>query len=329
MNKGSGILIIQTAFIGDVILATSLVESLHQKQPGLPIDILVRKGNEGLFKGHPFLRNVLVFDKQKSKYRNLIHLIKTIRKTQYEAVINAQRFFTTGLITAFSGAKTTIGFAKNPMSFFFTKRIAHEIGVGSFVHEVERNFLLIKEFYGATLSKPKLYPTAPQKEKVAAYTEKPFVAIAPASVWYTKQFPIEKWVELIANLPNDWLVYLIGGPGDKTIADAIMQQSNRTNIKNLTGKLNLLESAALMQSAVRNFVNDSGPLHLCSAMNAPVTAVFCSTIPDFGFGPLSDDSKILEVQSELNCRPCGLHGKTECPEGHFKCALEINTNQPI
>ena len=78
-------------------------------------------------------------------------------------------------------------------------------------------------------------------------------------------------------------------------------------------------NSALMKDAQRNYVNDSGPLHISSAMNAPVTAFFLSTVPAFGFGPLSDDSQILDV-GELYCRPCGLHGFKTCPEGHFKCS---------
>jgi heptosyltransferase-2 len=59
-------------------------------------------------------------------------------------------------------------------------------------------------------------------------------------------------------------------------------------------------------------------------MNAPVTAFFCSTVPEFGFGPLSDDAKIIQIQEKLECRPCGLHGHAACPKGHFKCGSEIS-----
>ena len=72
-----------------------------------------------------------------------------------------------------------------------------------------------------------------------------------------------------------------------------------------------------------NYVNDSAPLHIASAMNAPVTVYFCSTEPSFGFGPLSDNKTIVEVKEKLNCRPCGLHGKESCPKGHFNCGLKI------
>jgi len=68
-------------------------------------------------------------------------------------------------------------------------------------------------------------------------------------------------------------------------------------------------------------------MHFASAVNAPVTAVYCSTIPAFGFGPVSDKSFIVEVQEKLDCRPCGLHGKRECPLGHFHCAKWIKDEQ--
>jgi len=91
----------------------------------------------------------------------------------------------------------------------------------------------------------------------------------------------------------------------------------------LSGKLTFMQSAALMRDAVMNFVNDSAPQHFASAMNAPVTAIFCSTVPAFGFGPLSDNSAIIETDEKLSCKPCGLHGFKSCPEKHFKCALTI------
>jgi heptosyltransferase-2 len=83
-----------------------------------------------------------------------------------------------------------------------------------------------------------------------------------------------------------------------------------------------------MKDARMNFTNDSAPLHLASAMNAPVTVIYCSTVPRFGFGPLSDVSKIVET-GELYCRPCGIHGYRSCPEKHFRCATQINVDQLI
>ncbi len=101
------------------------------------------------------------------------------------------------------------------------------------------------------------------------------------------------------------------------------------NVINVAGELSFLESAALIKNAVMNFVNDSAPMHLASAMNAPVTAIFCSTVPSFGFGPLSDRSVIVETKEKLDCRPCGLHGFKACPKGHFKCAYSIENEELV
>jgi heptosyltransferase-2 len=154
----------------------------------------------------------------------------------------------------------------------------------------------------------------------------PYVCIAPASVWFTKQFPKEKWVAFIDQL-KQFSVYLLGAPSDHEHCESIRNATTYPGVTNLSGKLSFLESTALMQHAVMNFVNDSAPLHLASAVNAPVTAVFCSTVPDFGFGPLSDRSFIVETSEPLTCRPCGLHGYKACPQGHFKCALTISNEQ--
>src|SRR5690606_18796652 len=122
------------------------------------------------------------------------------------------------------------------------------------------------------------------------------VCIAPASVWFTKQLPAKKWLELIHSLEKETTVYLLGGKEDFPVCEIIRQQAAARTVSNLAGQLSFLESAALMKNAVMNYVNDSAPLHLASAVNAPVTAVFCSTVPEFGFTPLSDHSRIVETK---------------------------------
>lgn len=318
-------LIIQTAFIGDVVLATSLVEKLHHFFPDAQIDFLLRKGNEGLLKGHPFIKNLLVWNK-KEKYRSLWSLLQTIRRARYDKVINVQRYAATGFLTAFSGAAETIGFDKNPLGFVFSKKIKHVISdEENTPHEIERNLRLINHFTDDSVFRPKLYPSENDYLAVAAYKKKAYLCIAPASVWFTKQYPAEKWVELIAGIPSSYMVYLLGGPSELPLCNKIAHDAGRPELAVLAGKLNFLQSAALMQDATMNYVNDSAPMHFTSAVNAPVTVVYCSTVPAFGYGPLSDKSYIVETGEQLSCRPCGLHGHQQCPEGHFKCAYTINT----
>ena len=327
-------LIIQTAFIGDVILATALLEQIHIVHPDALLDILVRKGNEGLLANHPFLNEVLVWDKKGSgsafaKYQDLWRLLKIIRKRAYDAVLNLQRYGTTGLMTILSEAKITVGFNKNPFARFFTHQVEHRFEPG--IHEIDRNAALLTVLDGTEkrlrrqpLARPKLYPSSADYEAVRAYQRQPYICMAPLSVWFTKQYPAERWVELINALPDNLSVYLLGAPTDSTACDAIRVSAGETKtVVNLAGKLSLLQSAALQQGAVMNYVNDSAPLHLCSAMNAPTTAIFCSTVPEFGFGPLADVSRVVQTPEPLDCKPCNLHGQTACPLGHFRCAWGI------
>lgn len=321
-------LVIQTAFIGDVVLATALVEKLHQYYPAANIDFVVRKGNESLLKNHPFIGEVLVWNKQDHKYRNLLALLRYIRLKRYDTVINVQRFAATGLLTAFSGAKKTIGFDKNPWSFLFTQKIKHIISnERNPLHEVERNQMLIESITDNVATKPRLYPSNADYEKVKPLQRSNYICVAPTSVWFTKQFPKEKWISFMDRLPKNLQVYLLGAPSDALICDEIKTTSKNKQVENLAGQLSFLQSAALQQKAVMNYVNDSAPMHFASSVNAPVTAIYCSTVPSFGFGPLSDKKFIVQTKEYLPCKPCGLHGKKECPLQHFKCGYTITDEQ--
>ncbi len=317
------VLIIQTAFIGDVILATPVIEIIISKYPQAIIDILVRKGNESLLDNHPHIRSVKTWDKNSSKYANLFSVIKRIRIERYSQVINLQRFISTGMITLLSGANHTIGFNKNPLSFLFTESKKHRFGsLSSPIHEVQRNASLVLETVDNYIVRPKLYPS--ENDFLKVKDRHPFITISPGSVWYTKQWPTIKWTEFINRVGAEYRIYLLGGKMDYALCESIINASNHVNIVNKAGHLSFLESAALMKNAKMNFVNDSAPLHLASAVDAPVTAIFCSTSPSFGFIPLSENSSILEYSDKLPCKPCGLHGRKSCPQGHFKCSnIEI------
>lgn len=319
------VLIIQTAFIGDVILSTPIIEKIHQRFPQTQIDFLLRKGNESLLVDHPHIHKLLIWNKKTGKYKDLLRILGIIRSNRYDVVINLQRFASTGLLTALSKAKKTIGFDKNPFSFLFSDKVPHQIGQS--MHEVKRNLQLISKIVDAAFIPPKLYPSAKDHEAVDQYKMTSYICIAPTSVWFTKQFPIEKWISFIDSIPSNERIYLLGAPSDTEACEKIKTSTKHPNIVNLAGKLTLLQSAALMKDAVLNYVNDSAPLHLASAVNANTCAVFCSTVPAFGFYPLANFSEIVEISTPLDCRPCGLHGYKACPLGHFNCAHKINNAQ--
>ena len=346
------ILVIQTAFIGDVVLATALLQNLHAAYPSATIDILVRQGADELFTDHPYINKVHVWNKKKNKYQHLFQIIQTIRRIKYDVVINVQRYLATGIITVLSGAKKTIGFNKNPLSFLFSEVVAHQFGAaadaaeaagrgaaqnsnsaalqdlsGVYLHETSRNHALLASLTTAPVAKPALYPSAANFAAVQKFQGAPYICMSPGSVWETKKMPAQNWIDLINAVPTNYTIYLMGAPNEKDLCAEILSGSSREGVINIAGQLNLLEAAALIKGASLNYVNDSAPMHLASATGAPVAAIYCSTIPAFGYGPLSDTQFIVETLEHLPCKPCGLHGKKACPLGHFNCGHSITTAQ--
>ncbi len=329
MNFLKKILIIQTASLGDVILTTPVIEKLHHAFPESKIDFLLKYGYQDIFKDHPFIHRVIVWDKAEEKYRHLRELIRVIRERKYDAVINVQRFASSGLITVLSGARIKIGFNKNPFSLFFTNSVKHALNLKSaFVHEKDRNLKLVEKITGNVREFPvRLYPSTHDDAKMSPYKTKGYITISPGSLWFTKTFPEKKWVDLIDSLDKSLYIYLLGSEDDADLSDRIISQSSHPNCLNLAGRLAFLESASLMKDALMNYTNDSAPMHLASSVNGPITAIYCSTIPEFGFGPLSEKSVVVQTHNKLKCKPCGIHGLNKCPEGHFNCAFSIQNKQ--
>ncbi|MEQ8715847.1 MAG: glycosyltransferase family 9 protein [Cyclobacteriaceae bacterium] len=319
------ILIIQTAYIGDVILSTALAEKLHQQYPQATVDYVVRKGVKSVLETAPYIDRIIEWDKSRGKYSALNQVIRAVREHTYDLSINLQRYASSGLISFLARANEKRGYTKNPLSFHYNEKFGHTIGDGT--HEVDRNHRIITSLTDPQAARPKIYFSDQDQQTVKPLSEGQYITIAPTSVWFTKQFPQNRWVEFLNQLTFDGDVFLIGGPNDAQFCQEIIEQSSCDRMTNLCGKLGLRESALLMRDASMNYMNDSGPLHLASAVNAPTTAVFCSTVPRFGFGPLADNAVVVETEQHLDCRPCGLHGHKACPKGHFDCANTIEIKQ--
>lgn len=323
MSQNSNVLIIQTAFLGDAVLVTSLLEKIRHESPQTKVQLLVRAGLEPIFEAYPHenLTKVWGYDKSK-KLKSWFSLRKQLSKEKFDQVFVVQRFFGMGLLSVSMGAKKVTGFQENPVSFLFNESVKHRFGHG--VHEVERNIDLVekwlgKQFYAPFLSSTPSLPT-PLKAKQ-------YLCISPGSVWETKRLPLQTWIDFILQLPKDQAIVLMGAPNEMELSASIARACPQHNIHNLTGKLGLLEAIGVYQQAALAFVNDSGPLHICSSVNTPTVAIFCSTTPEFGFGPLATWNRVIESNEILTCKPCGSHGKKNCPLGHYACGHGIQVNQ--
>jgi heptosyltransferase-2 len=322
------VLVIQTAFIGDAILGLVVPQALKQLYPDAEVHYLVRKGVESLTAHHPQLAHTWTWDKTQGKYRNLRNLLARVRQHRFGAVVTLQRFAATGLLCGFSGAPLRVGFAKNPISFRFTHRLPHHLGQKgdpNYPHETDRNLSLLQPFGmghpPAAWRVPRLHPGPQALARVQAMLPAGlFVTFAPASVWATKRWPAEQWVKLGRLITPNMPVVLVGGPADASLCQHIADSLPPGSAINLAGKLSLMESAVAIGRSARLFSNDSSPLHLASAMGTPTTALFLSTLREYGFGPLAPGSRVAQSPEPLPCRPCGLHGHKACPQHHFTCA---------
>lgn len=308
------VLVIQTSFPGDVILASALPESIIRAFPEAEIHFLLRRGNESLFNGHPYLKKVWIWDKKK-KWSSALGLIKAIRRERFDLIVNVQRFFMTGLITALSAAPDRRGFDKNPLSFLYTKKVPHVFREG--LHETQRNQQLIEDICGREASAPRLYPPDIQ------VSGKKYVVLAPASVWFTKQWPLEYWSMLASGLDTELDVVLMGGPADMELCSRIEAEVQRPVI-NACGKYTLLQSAGILKRAAAVVCNDSAPAHLATAVDTPTLQIYCSTDTRFGFQACATWHIIIQTPEALSCRPCSSHGRSECPLQHFRCGKSIS-----
>ena len=320
MSISNKVLIIQTAFLGDAILISSLLEKIRLESPDTSIHLLVRKGNESIFQAypHPNLTKVWAYDK-KHKWASWKVMQKDLKVENFDQVFVVQRFFGMGFLSLSIGAKKVVGFDKNPLSWFFTEQVKHEWGTGK--HETERNTALLTSWLGPKVYKPFLSFPGDNNLPVQDY-----ICISPGSVWETKRTPVRVWIDFIKLLPASQPVVLMGAPNEVHLAEEIEQACPESKIVNEAGKHGLVDAIRIYQHSLMSFVNDSGPMHICSAVDTPTVAVFCSTIPAFGFGPLASLNRIVEVNN-LECRPCGDHGKKSCPLGHYACGNQITGNQ--
>jgi heptosyltransferase-2 len=125
-----------------------------------------------------------------------------------------------------------------------------------------------------------------------------------------------------------YTIHLHGSNEDATICSLIEQTLEPALVINFAGKLSLVEVAKEISSASVAITNDSGLMHVASAVGTPVISIFGPTVREFGFMPRADNAIVLENVG-LYCRPCTAIGREDCPEGHFRCMREITAEKVL
>jgi heptosyltransferase-2 len=312
-------LVIQTSFLGDAVLTTPLLAELAARGP---VDVVATPAAAALLANHPAIRALIPYDKRgaESGFGGVLRLASRLRANRYDAAYLAQGSWRSAALALAARVPRRIGFDTSAGRFLYSERVTHR---GNEHHAVRLWRLAAgNAAEPPSALRPSLFPSAADKATVdqllAAVPRDgaKYLALAPGSIWGTKRWP--HFPALAARLAPVYRIIVIGAGADAPLAADIAAAAGPGRAVDATGKLSLLQSAALIERCAALVTNDSAPLHLASAMGTPTVAIFGPTVPGFGFGPLADRRAIAEVTG-LDCRPCSSHGPLACPLGHFKC----------
>ena len=321
MNK---ILIVQTAFIGDVVLASPLIDAVKTEYPAAVIKFLTIPYSAPVLENLPYLDDIIIFDKRgKDKFKQTFQIVQRLKSEKFDLAVVPHRSIRSAMMVYFAGIPVRIGFDRSAGSFLFTRKIKYRKDF----HEVERNLSLLdidntREYH------PAIYPGKQDDATVERLLSEfeisgDYICVAPGSIWETKRWTTENFTGLIDLIHKNNLgeIILAGAPSEKLLCQEIAD-SVESPVKIAAGRLTPLESAVLFKKSKAVIANDSAAGHIAAAVGRKVVSIFGPSVPAFGFTPFGEGHQVAE-HPDLYCRPCRIHGSRKCPEKHFRCMKEL------
>lgn len=317
-------LVIQTSFLGDLVLTTPLIASLAGRGP---VDVVTTPAGAPLLAHHPAVRRVIVYDKRRTDtgIGGLWRLARALCANRYDTAYMAQGSVRSAALARLAGIRAIVGFDTSAGRWLYTRRVRYTADR----HHAERLWQL-GAADGATAApgdiQPRLYPGETERMLVDQLLRAvprdgaPYLAVAPGSIWGTKQWP--HYPALAARLAPVYRIVVVGSADDAGAAAEIAAAAGTERIVDATGRLTLLASAELLSRCAALVTNDSAPQHLASAVGTPTLTIFGPTVPAFGFGPLAPRHRTAGLEG-LDCRPCDSHGPPRCPLGHWRCMRNL------
>jgi ADP-heptose:LPS heptosyltransferase len=322
-------LIIRFSSIGDIVLTTPVVRCLKTQVENSEIHYLTKARYASILEANPYI------DKIHTLNDNFSQLLKELTAENFDYIIDLHRNLRTLRV---KWALRRYAFSFNKINYKKWLLVNFKINRLPTLHIVDRYFETIKTFSivndnegldffirkSDEISIPELLPEI----------SIPYLIIVVGGGHFTKQIPAGKIVEIIEGL--NYPVILIGGKEDEQKASEI-QKLCAKKIVDLSGKLNINQSASLIRQSAFILTPDTGMMHIAAAYKKTIFSVWGNTIPEFGMSPYKagNGSEIFEV-TDLKCRPCSKIGFKKCPQGHFDCmnkqnysAITIKLNKTI
>jgi len=315
------IAIVQTAFLGDVLLTLPLCAAIRQVMPDARIVFVTTPMAAQFVAGLAYADDVVAFDKRgEHKGGKGLRRLAAEHCSGVDVVLVPHTSFRTMRLVRAMKAKRIVTFGTT-----WTRWLpgAQVLTYPHGLHDADRllqllrglneQFVVGKEAVGPL----RLFTQA----DTMPLPDKPYVVLAPGTVWPTKQWPLEYVNELAQQLAGEGRRVVV--VGDASVRGCV---TAHTNVTDLAGTTSLRQAAAVIAGASVVVANDSAPLHVASLQHVAVVGVFGPTVREFGFGPYGTHARIVE-QTDLACRPCSNHGSSRCPIGTHECMRSIAPKQ--
>ena len=320
-DKIHKILVIKPAAIGDVLLSTPVMENLRYRFPDAEINFLTQKYCKEALTGNPFISRILTYNLE---WDSGWFIIKKIRKQRYDMVIDLFCNPRTAMITFLSKARYKVGFRFRGRSYAYNIKIKRR---SNEVHNVDFNLDALRILGLEIISSvPKYYINEIHREFADNFfiennlNGSTVIGINPAGTWPTKVWYPEKFSELINSFDDGYnFVLFWGNESEKKIADKIKNDSKKKVV--LIPAVNLKYMGAIAEKCNVFLTNDTGPMHIASALGVNVVAIFGPTNPKLQ-GPLNSNSIVVRNES-LECLGCNLTRIEDCRYQH-KCMRELS-----
>jgi heptosyltransferase-2 len=324
------ILVIRLSSLGDILLTTPVLRLIRQHCPTAQIDFLTKTVYADLIRAHPCIDRVVCVPERPA----LLPVIHSLRQTQYDLVLDLHRTLRSRLLYHRLWARHKRAYSKR------TVRRALLVSCG---WNTLRAMTPVPELYAAPLRHLGMQTPLPPLEMYVAngcaeamqmHLERafphgfqhPLLALAPGARWPTKRWPVERFAAVAQALAvaQSASVVILGGAEDTPLASALCQRLS-VPVLDSTGTLSLMQTAALLQRCRLLLSNDSGLMHMATALHVPVVAIFGPTVQEFGFYPFQARAQV--ISATLSCRPCSTKGSQRCPRGHHHCMQQVTVPQ--
>jgi heptosyltransferase-2 len=315
------ILVIRLSSLGDVVLITPALRALHQSFPRARIQVATRSEYVPLLRPSPWVDAAQALDRKGEK--NFVTYLKGIRREGYDLVVDLHATLRSRMIAQASGAGKVLRYRKAVLGrralVAFKAKKAFQAK-----HVVDR---YLECLVPLGIEKPPRLPEVVLEGKEKTFGREflgeggPFIALVAGAKHATKRWLKDRFVDVGKRLFQEGQIGIVvpGSDEEKALVKEVVGGIGE-GAKAACG-LGLRQMASVLASCKAVLSNDSGPMHLATAVGTPVVALFGPTVEAFGFFPVGERNLVL--QRDLPCRPCSLHGTEECPEGHFKCMREI------